>query len=922
MASLMTGPTLEEAKQLPQNNKSNRVKKMRALSEFIPQNAVDQDGDAFHGSGGIFENFNGYNAVVQKQIIAEAIAIIDAAQQQQQGVYQPQSPTYSPTTPLSMSRQSSMSDVDMDMDEPLHINIPSSNRSRNVSTKEDDSGRRSPDIVLEEAAQNHALTIPVETNVFLPYQRRVIEAIRQIEQMRPTDLPGAQARELRRVIQVVYEVFFGVDYTTGNPTAFYQEHGAAPIAGMNPAQLTQQATQARQAQAVVNQRAEDSLGFLTTFLQPLFNRANDPTVAAAFTASWQQQGANTNIAAPLNDITRLMTAVQNIHIAGAHLVRSDPLFIANRHERVQQGDLRVRNWYERIGYWIALNGYASFRDYIVANFPRLGPQLATRMDAVMPAAYRSSHLAIQQFEAALREYNTIYQRLPPWARLCWTLPYPPGPPSTGYNQAVTRSLNKPGSEELQHAGELAQRGDREGALQMLADARGDVLNHPASTYPAFLTLTSGGQVNGPLIAYYYALHGGRMLYQQEGQQWLTDAFNSNPGRFIQEMANLVDTMEEMHRQYQASGGNLGEGFYGQNQAWLNATQALESRNPQTRQQAAARVSQAFGTGQVGTISSGGIAHMCKPGGGGSSSMCESMRGTMRRTFNPQQSTQMGSEPLYGNQVVSESGDGKQSSRAFRHNVAQQQSQEVGAIYAQGQRNLAGEQVTTRFLEGLRTDYAGGNRGDQYWTTEIRQSTNNPEETITTPGVLEILNIRVHLYAPVPSPPGRPVSPRQQHWAALPRDQAGVGSGPGLRLWQLLVRNLNGFRNINNPDELLHRLGQVGTGIVWAARQGTGLDGFNNPAFRMRADEVRNIALQMLQNPLLRSIIHVVPDAQSGSTYTQNSASRAIHDINAQGGKKRGGRRTRKHKKRRKKTRRHRHHRKKTRHKKKKRTRKH
>ena len=62
MASLMT---LEQAKLLSQNNKRNRVAKMRALSEFIPQNAVDQDGDAFHGSGGIFENFNGYNTVVQ-----------------------------------------------------------------------------------------------------------------------------------------------------------------------------------------------------------------------------------------------------------------------------------------------------------------------------------------------------------------------------------------------------------------------------------------------------------------------------------------------------------------------------------------------------------------------------------------------------------------------------------------------------------------------------------------------------------------------------------------------------------------------------------------------------------------------------------------------------------------------------------------
>ena len=56
---------------------------------------------------------------------------------------------------------------------------------------------------------------------------------------------------------------------------------------------------------------------------------------------------------------------------------------------------------------------------------------------LMPAAYRSSNLAIQQFEAALNEYNTIYQHLPSWARLCWTLPYPPG--SIEYNQAVTRS---------------------------------------------------------------------------------------------------------------------------------------------------------------------------------------------------------------------------------------------------------------------------------------------------------------------------------------------------------------------------------------------------------------------------------------------------------------------------------------------------
>ena len=91
----------------------------------------------------------------------------------------------------------------------------------------------------------------------------------------------------------------------------------------------------------------------------------------------------------------------------------------------------------------------------------------------------------------------------------------------------------------------------------------------------------------------------------------------------------------------------------------------------------------------------------------------------------------------------------------------------------------------------------------YWTTEIRQSTKQSRRiNRQQPGILDILNIPVHLYAPVPSRTGRPVSPRQQQWAVLPRAQAGVGPGPTLRLWQLLVRNLNGFRNINSHDVLL------------------------------------------------------------------------------------------------------------------------
>jgi len=921
----MAEPTLEEAKQLPQNNKSKRISKMRALAPFIPQNAVDRDGDAFHGVGGIIANFNNYNASTMNKILADVINIIDTSQQHE--VYEPHSPTYSPTTPPSMYSRDDDIVMGGEGDEEegeipsLRINIPPpTSSSRNVGTKEDDSGGRSPDIVLEEAAQTYDLTTPVDPNVFLPYQRRVIEAIKQIEAMRPSDMASAQAAQLRRVIQVVYEVFFGIDYTTGQPTDFYTQHGAAPITGMNPTQLTQQATQARVAQERINQNAEDRIGFLRTFLQPLFQRANDPSVADAFNTPWQQQGANTNLASPLNDIGRLMNAVQNIHIAGAHLVQSDPLFIANRHARAQQGDLRVRNWYERIGYWIALNGYDSLRS-IVERFGKPGVELAIRMDAVMPAAYKSPRLAIQYFETALGEYNNVYQGLPFWTRLCWTLPYPPG--SIGYDQTVqNRSLNKPGAEEFQRAMSLGQGGNTQDASQTLKDARGDILSHPASTYPAFLTLTSGGQVNGPLIAYYYALHGGRMLYQQEGREWLTTAFNANPGRFIQEMGKLVDTMEIMHHQYQSLGGHLGAGFYGQNQAWLNAVQVLESQNPQQRQAAEERVTRSFGTGQVGTITEGGIVHRCKSGKQGRS-LCSLILEPLRRTFHSQQSTQQGSRPLMGAQVVEESGDGKQGSRAFRKKVADHMTKEVGKKYAQEQRNIAGETVTEEFLKNTRQHFTtSGNRGNRWWIMDTRQSAENPEESIKSPGILDILNTPAQLYAPVQSTTGKPVAPRQQRFAQLPRELAGVGRGPGLRLWQLLVRNLAGFRNINNPDVLLQRLGQLGTGIVWAAREGTSMDGFDNPAFVMPAAVVRNIALLMLQNPLLRSKIQVDPGSQS--TYTEHSANNAIKEIQAQGHKKRGGRKTRRRKKRKKKTRKQRYRRKKTRHrhKKKKRTRKH
>ena len=64
-------------------------------------------------TNGIIANFSNYNAGSQVQLLAEAIAIIDESQQQQQGVYQPQSPTYSPTTPPPI--------VSMEIDDAMEV---------------------------------------------------------------------------------------------------------------------------------------------------------------------------------------------------------------------------------------------------------------------------------------------------------------------------------------------------------------------------------------------------------------------------------------------------------------------------------------------------------------------------------------------------------------------------------------------------------------------------------------------------------------------------------------------------------------------------------------------------------------------------------------------------------------------------------
>ena len=66
-----------------------------------------------------------------------------------------------------------------------------------------------------------------------------------------------------------------------------------------------------------------------TFLQPLIARRDYLNTQGEKLSGdfWQQQGGQSGLGDPLSLIAQLIDVLQDIHIAGALLVRSDPLFI-------------------------------------------------------------------------------------------------------------------------------------------------------------------------------------------------------------------------------------------------------------------------------------------------------------------------------------------------------------------------------------------------------------------------------------------------------------------------------------------------------------------------------------------------------------------------------------------------------------------
>ncbi len=210
------------------------------------------------------------------------------------------------------------------------------------------------------------LTTLVDTNAFAPYQRAVQEAMNNIEEAgRGRTIAELDAQRLEAILRNVYEVFFGINYTDGTMTDFHKEHGAARIAGMTLLEVFTQATTAQQAQRGVQRRAETVFGFFATFLQPLIARRATlgvPAVGQKMSdVAWSQRGADAHLNDPLRMIFRLLNVLQDVHIAGSLLVRSDPLFIANRAERAAQGHLAVRTFWGDTSYAIARAGYSVLR---------------------------------------------------------------------------------------------------------------------------------------------------------------------------------------------------------------------------------------------------------------------------------------------------------------------------------------------------------------------------------------------------------------------------------------------------------------------------------------------------------------------------------------------------------------------------------
>ena len=930
----------DEIQAMPENNGDARGDKVDAIHNFMVKNRIDSSD--FENQGVLIwpekKDRRDWARAQKKQLAAMSQAVNSSMAYGGSPGYVPQSPLYDfdqPGTPMSeIDLGGKQDDMDMDMDD-------------------DDNGKQTPPPVQQMpqpsappvqqmpqpsappaqpiAPPPVAITNIVNTNAFGPYQARVEEAmaaIREIEQ--GASFREMQIEQLEAIIRNVYEVFFGVDYTTGQPTAFHLEHGAAPIAGMSLPEVVTQARTAKAAQLEQQRMQESVFGFFRTYLQPLIQRKSQLEQQGNKMSdhAWSQRGADSGLGDPLSIIEQLMTVLQEVHEAADLLVRSDPLFIANRSERAQQGHLRVRGFWGQNTYAIARAGYSVLRNAIGA----IVPAIAVQMDAMMPAAYRSGSLAIMNFESALARFDHLYQNLPAWAHLCWTLPFSPASPN--YRAELPRWQNKPGAEQAQQA--IQQRD-----FQLLMMARGSITEHfDPATYMAALTTNAVPNptppprfrtvVNGPLLAYYYALHGGRMLYLRRGREWLQLAFLQNPARFIQELGNLRDTMAHIHSRFpRRHGQERGAPVIAEGSAEQQDARMLMNRNVSPQQRAAAeqRLLAYFrglvGTGQVGTTHAAVPTYLCRPQEtvGTCTQRLRNQAGNfaaaIQQYVNPQYSSQQGATPLRVEDLLS--GSTPEQQYQFRQQMAATLTREAGQKQAAINQSRDQMALTRQLMRGIRA--AANEALQQGQTTSLMQlpsiqsvanlrsaSTDRLERIanalIGEPnGLLAILNSPVYLYT-------RETTSRYNR-------------GEPKQLFRILDNNF-GFRPINYA-QLEQNLRIVGTTFIRAAEVNDSIRS-NSEEFAIDPNTVHNIALRILDNDYwnrllgmtlgqLRAAITNIRRHGTGFRGGPNTGrinpDAASNNNPSRGGRK--GKKTRKHKKKKKKTRRRKMKRKRTRH---------
>ena len=982
MSSLATGSTaienLQQAIAMPEppltragNNsnsasaKGTRKNKFEAIvgalrqmnaAHSLPPNILDGDGDIIFDHSrlenqdweGASDTYNQLSANDQTEMLNHAIAQANLALEADGGSpgYVPQSPQYGfsqPGTPRSnMSDFDRGGNMDMDMD----MDMDEDDNSKQTPPPVQQMPQPSAPAVQPIAPPPVALTNIVDTNAFGPYQRRVEEAMAAIREIgRGQTFQEMQIQQLEAIIRNVYEVFFGVDYATGQPTPFHIQHGAAPIAGMSLPEVVTQARTAQEAQREQQRMQESVFGFFRTFLQPLIRRRSQLEQQGNRMSdhAWSQRGADTGLSDPLSIIAQLMAVLQDVHVAGALLVRSDPLFIANRSERAQQGHLRVRGFWGGNTYAVARAGYSVLRNVIGA----ITPAIAVQMDSMMPAAYRSGSLAIMNFERALARFDHLYQNLPSWARLCWTLPFSRASPN--YRAELPRWQNKPGAQQAEQA--IQQRN-----FQLLMMARGSITEHfDPATYMAALTTNAvpipGSNpprfqtvVNGPLLAYYYALHGGRMLYLRQGREWLQLAFLQNPARFIQELANLRDTMAHIHSRFpRRHGQERGAPVIAEGSAEQQDARMLMDRNVPAHQRAAAeqRLQAYFrrivGTGQIGTTHVAVPAHLCRRQEPPATcaqrlrNQGQRLATAIQQSVNPQYSSQEGAQPI-GVEALTQGMD-PQARHEWNQQMAAVRTAEVGQQQANLNQSRAELDLTRQLLRGLRAAARSALQGD---TTPLMQ----------LPTVLSVANLRnapVNRLQMVASsligePNGLLAILNSPVYLYTRASDSRYTRGQPNQLFRILD-NYFGYRPIDYAqlEQILHT---VGTTFINAAIANDSIQS-NNEQYALDANTVHNIALRILENDYWRRLLGM-SQSQINTAITNirrhgrfrgglnqgrtresiENPEEASNNNRSRGGRKR--KKTRKHKKKKKKTRRRKMKRKRTKHhrKRKKHTRKH